>query len=215
MRTTKRAEELSEILYDAYKDGDNTGVYNDYLIECIKEKFWGRVVKDHLPIFNKTWKILNEKKYTAKNPFVYGDDDVGVWIELTKSESKKVIASTCYCSCADDNTHIFILDDHSILNAHSIVFRVATVWPRQINKRDKHPWGDDRDIKLPSLNTYRERDFRYGYYDCRDKGSCFLYEEFKKGIAVRVENAHWDEGAITNALRTLRWHLEALEEEHK
>ncbi len=207
----KKAERIAKNLYRQYsieeKDGRDCG---DLLLEWIKENFWGIIVSKHIPTFERVWKMLDEKRHTKNNKFIYGDIDQGLWIEYPKDKNKKVIISTCYCSCADDNTHIFILER---LYSNRIRFRVATVWPREKHNTDGR-WGDDRDIDIPSLNTYRKRDFRYGYYDCRDEGHCILYENYERKVG-RVEKAHWGEGKIKHALWTLRMHLEALEEEKK
>lgn len=184
----EKAERIAENLYRQYNIEERGGrECGNLLLEWIKEHFWGIVISKHIPIFEKVWTILDKKGYTKRNKFIYGDIDVGLWVEYPKNTSKKVIVSTRYCAMADDNTHIFILDKE-ILNW--VKFRVATVWPREnskggykVKKSKKYPdgwfsWGDDRDIKIPSLNTYRKRDFHYGYYDCRDKGHCFFYKDY-------------------------------------
>lgn len=206
-----KAKRLAKSLYKAYKFEEKRGKgCGDLLLEWVKEVYWGIIVKEHIPVFDEAWQLLHNRKHTKKNKFVYGDIDVGVWIEYPKNKNKKVIISTRYCSCADDNTHIFIYDKSSIPKEYFNwdKFRAATVWPRQINSKLGIDWGDDRNIDLPSLNTYRKRDFHYGYYDCRDKGHSFLYE----AINERVEKASWDEGRIERALWTLRGHLQALQE---
>ncbi len=210
----EKSKRIAEDLYHQYsieeKSGEDCG---KLLLDWIKENFWGIIVSKHIPTFEKVWKILNERGHTEKNKFVYGDIDVGLWVEYPKDKNKKVIISTTYCSMADDNTHLFILDK---LLPNWIRFRVATVWPRENNKGGYMTkdgwfyWGDDRDVKTPSLNTYRKRDYKYGYYDCRDKGHCILYENHGQDIG-RVEHAHYGEDEINHALWLLRSHLCALE----
>ena len=97
-------------------------------------------------------------------------------------------------------------------------FLCRTVWPRanykggyKVAKSEKHPdgwfsWGDDRDIKIPSINTYRKRDFEYFYKDCRDEGHVFTYENEK------CDKASWHEKNISPALMYFRWHLDALQD---
>lgn len=203
-----KAKRLAKSLYNACKfeekRGENCG---KLLLQWIKECYWGIIVKEHLLVFDEIWWTLHERKHTKKNKFIYGDD-VGIWIEYPKNKNKRVVVSERYCSCADDNIHIFIYDKS--INPREYFnwdkFRVVTVWHRQINNKLGIDWGDDRNIDLPSLNTYRKRDFRYGYYDCRDKGHCLLYEAHNE----RVENAHWNESRIEHALWTLRGHKQAL-----
>lgn len=210
-----KAKKLGRSLYRAYiqeeKAGRNCG---NLLLDWIKESFWGSLVKDHLPIFNELWELLNKKGHTRKNPFGYGDIDYDVWVEYPKDNNKQVIVSICYCACADDNTHIFIYDkelsDPKIYSTYDwSKFRVATVWKRQ-KSNDRWPNDEyDRNIDVPSLSTYRKRDFRYGYYDCRDKGHVLLYEAHSE----RVEKASWSETEIYWALWNLRSHLRALKDE--
>lgn len=171
---------LAKNLYRKYKkenDKKKTGKYDSLLLKWTLQKFWRRVIEDNIPVFLEVWKKLNEQKHTRKNKFVYGDYDVGLWVEYPKDKNKKVIISTRYCSCADDNTYIFILEKTD----YRTVFRTVTVWPRQINSKYKHCEKGDKfskDIYKPSLNTYRKADFKFGYYDNRDKGHVFLYEKY-------------------------------------
>ena len=223
-----KCDEIAELLYCQYnaeenrEGGKDSSGCGDLMLEWIKERFWGLIVKDHIPIFHQIWDILNERGHAGeKNAYVYGDIDVGLWIEKVKNpKDKKVIASTRYCSVADDNTHLYILSgiefEHDF--PMGFKFRCRTVWPRANNKGGykcvksvKYPdgwfsWGDDRDVKTPSINTYRERDFDYSYGDCRDKGCVFTYEDEK------CDHADWYESKIPHALTVFRWHLEALQD---
>ena len=209
-----KSRKLAKQLYDANilenKRAEHCG---DLLIKWVKECYWGLKVADHLPVFDKVWKILHERKHTKKNKFIYGDIDVGLWIEYPKAKHKRVIVSESYCTCAEDNTHIFI-EEHNYEKIPLFEkLRVVTVWPRQDSRggyRTKdgwHHWGDDRDIKIPSLNTYRERDFKFGYSEGRDKGHCILYHNCNK----MAEDAYGTEHRIEHALHILSYHLEALE----
>jgi hypothetical protein len=188
------------------------------MLEWENETFWGYVVKKHIPVFNKVYKILKEHgNIGQKNAYTYGDIDVSVWIEECKD--KKVIASIRHCSCADDNTHLFIINDARYSGYGD--FKCRTVWPKQnkrggyrVQKSKKYPtgwlsWGDDRDIKVPSITTYRERNFYFSYGDCRDKGYVFTYTNFPEGDpkVVKVEMYK-----IEHALWTLRCHLEMLQD---
>lgn len=188
------------------------------MLEWENESFWGHVVKRHIPVFNKTYKILKDHGYFGQsNSYQYGDADVDVWIEQAKD--KKVIASTRHCSCADDNTHLFIMNDarHNIFGD----FRCRTVWPKQnkrrgyrVKKSKKYPtgwfsWGDDRDIKIPSIATYRARNFDFSYGDCRDKGYVFTYTNFPEG-EHKVEKP--DMYKIEHGLWQLGIHLQNLQD---
>ncbi len=186
------------------------------MLEWENQSFWGHVVKSHIPVFNKVYKLLAEHGNFGKSK-AYQYFNTPLWIEQAKD--KKVIASIRENSCADDNTHLFIMND----SRHSFFgdFRCRTVWPKQnkrggykVKKSKKNPtgwfsWGDDRDIKIPSITTYRERNFEFSYGDCRDKGYVFTYSNFPEGDH-KVENPQMYE--IDHALWVLRLHLENLQD---
>jgi len=180
----------------------------DYSVEKIKREFWGLVVRDYIPIFLSVYEILEERGNIGNsNRYVYGDIDVGVWIEPTNKKGRKVIASTRYCAMADDNTHIYILDDPHEDYPEFIKFVCKTAWPRE--KKKKKSWanfGDHRDIEIPSLETYRRFNFDFGYGDGRDKGYSFAYSTFP---TPNIDTP-WYDVNIGVALRFLKWHLEAL-----
>lgn len=203
------AKRISNSLYRAYKK-EQPSDCQDLLLEWVGECFWGRIVKEHIPIFKKTWKLLVEKGHSKNNKFIHGDVDVGLWYEKLGGKdnykSRKVIVSERYCSMADDNIHIFVLDEYPTMPSF-LKFKAVTVWPREKKSTLGHTWGDDRDIDVPSLNTYRKRDFDYGYNDCRDKGHVFKFE----AINNQVERSSWSSLKIPSALQTLRWDLGALE----
>ena len=199
----KKARRIANSLYRAYIEEEKDGRECGHLLrEWVEEIFWGRMVEDHLPIFDETWKMLHEGKYTQKNPFSYGDADHSLWVEYPKEpiikpsfshvhshEDIRVIVAVCHCACIEDNTYLFIETGREFAQTHksflSYSFRVATVWPREKRSITGIKWGDDREIGLPSLNTYKKRAFHYGYFDCRDEGHVLLYENFLKS---RVEN---------------------------
>lgn len=168
--TDSASEVLSEILFQCYKKGEEDGCH-ELLKKWVEEKFWGKIVTEHLPDFEALWQELRIKKHDKNNPFVYGDMSGSVWIE--RSKNKKIVIHK-----SPGRTHIFIMEK----GVFGPTFHVRTVWPRENNKggyavkkSKKYPdgwfsWGDDRDVKTPSLNTYRKRNFEYSYRDCRDKG---------------------------------------------
>ena len=138
-----------------------------------------------------------------------------MWVERVKN--KRIIVHQSQCSCADDNTHIFIQEQGLLGNR----FHVRTVWPRQssrggyaVEKSKKHPdgwfsWGDDRDISTPSLNTYRARDFEFGYMDCRDKGYVLSTEAFSH--SKRIEWA----GSFQSEIKHALWLINIMKRELK
>jgi hypothetical protein len=213
-----KCDEIGEFLYCQYKKedapagGEDREGCGDLMLEWIKSTFWGLVVRDHLKIFEKTWQLLNDGKHIGKsNAFRYGDADVDVWIEKVKNpQDKKVIASIRYCSMADDNTHLFIMTGLKLYPQYPefIKFLCRTVWPQE--KKGNYEWGDDRSIEIPSIETYRKRDFEFSYRDARDKGHVFTYNQMFSN-RPELDKPHWHENRISHGLRTLRWHLEVLE----
>ncbi len=204
-------KEIAELLYNAYKASD----CGNYMVERVKKLYYGMMVKDNIPKFLAVYDVLVANGHDAKNPYVYGDMDQGVWYEKSPDEITKIIATERYCSMADDNTHIFILEDYSCdrlgMKYESIYFRCMTAFPRQKSKSKKsHQWGDHRDIEQPSINTYRKYKFKYGYCDGRDETYCFNYET----LTGCVEDAHWKESRILWALNTLNYDYEALVENY-
>lgn len=176
---------LSEILLRCYLKGDEAENCGDLLMEWTMDKFWGKVVNSYVPKLTEVWQWLYDNKRDKNNTFDYGDADGSIWYEEIKQTEKwpdrrKVIIHKSHCSCANDRTHIFILDDND--SAIGDKLRVRTVWDRQnsrggyaVQKCKEWPdgwlsWGDDRDIKVPSLRTYRDRNFKFSYGDGRDKG---------------------------------------------
>ena len=179
-------------------------------LEWAKEKFYGKLVGQHVPMFLETWRLLNKHKAIGeKNRLIFGDIDTGLWIEPTKKDKfgncKKVIASTRYCSCADDNTHIYIMD--GLFSRDFWRFTCVTAWPRQksVRRGNGFKWGDNRDIEVPSINTFRKDDFDFGCGDGRDNFHVFKWEDRHRGPTV--EKPHWTENKIEHALQLLRWHL--------
>jgi hypothetical protein len=205
-------ESMADALYDIYKQSS----HGSYMVERIKGRFYGNLVKDHIPDFNELYAILKAGNHGPKNPLVTGDMDEGSWIEKSDNEYSKIIAIERYCSCAIDNTHIFILNEFkyeppegegfSHLEQELMRFKdwttftCVTAWPRQISKRHGHKWGDHRDIEHPSIHTFRKHNFRFAYEDGRDDHYCFKYDS----LQGRVEDAYWKEGRLNWALSSLR-----------
>lgn len=214
LSTDIASEVLSEIFYQCYKK-DEEADCQELLKRWTEEKFWGKIVSEHLQEFEELWQELRIKKYDKNNPFVYGDMDGSVWIE--RSKNKKIVIHESH-----GNTHIFIMEK----GIFGPTFHVRTVWPRENNKggyavakSKKYPdgwfsWGDDRDIKRPSLNTYRKRNFEYSYRDCRDKGYVLSISGSSKTPSVErggdyqpeIEHAMW-------LIKIMREHLAMKEEE--
>jgi len=185
-------KEVADFLYAEYKKSD----MGDYMVGRVKEFFYGLMVKDHIYKFKALHEFLIKNGHTVKNPYVYGDDDTGIWYEKSPKSYTTIIATERYCSCADDNTHIFILNE---LDVDYIKFLGVTAWPRQVSERMDHKWGDHRDIKHPSITTFRKHGFKFGYGDARDAHYCFRYES----LTGCADDAPHVENRMLWALQTL------------
>lgn len=204
-------KQIADKLYSVYKKSSS----GKYLMERVKNLFYGRMVYDHIDDFNELYAILERGEHGSKNPLITGDIDEGSWIEKSPSEHIKVIAIQRYCSCADDNTHIYVLTDYRIPDemgyppADWVTFQCFTAWPRQVSKRRGYKWGDHRDIEHPSINTFRKHKFHFGYEDGRDKHYCFKYSSYSDA----VEHAFWNEGRLMWGLDSLRFALNSIKNE--
>lgn len=169
---------------------------DDYIINLIDNEIVLIKALNILPVFKKLWQLLNNNKCYKDNKFFFCDDDYSLWIEFPKQNKKhivrKVIIASCSTVCRDDNTILYIYDEGINDNCWDI-FRIARVWQRQ-KTNNKYKCGDDRDINIPSLNTYRKRNFRFGYYDCRDIGHVLKIQN------GHIDNAYWNK---LNAIRDL------------
>lgn len=205
LQTDIASTAIAEMLYQCYKKSQEVGC-QELLKKWIEEKFWGKIVEEQFPVLKEVWQMLHDRKYTKNNTCGYGDYDGSIWVEYPKEETRKVIIHKSHCSCADDNTHIFIMEEGTFGTS----IHIRTVWPRQnsrggyaVEKSAEHPngwfsWGDDRDIKVPSLNTYRKRDFVYGYSDCRDEGYVLTIDG--RNLESRAERAGSMQSEIQHAL---------------
>jgi hypothetical protein len=204
-----KARDLGTLLYREFlHEESGAKECGKLLMDWVAECYWGRRVESYIPVFHEIWDLLKAGGYNRKNPFVYGDYDYSVWTEPCKTEGRQVIISVCHCACRDDNTFVYIRDSNS--SDIFDTFRCVSVWPRQTMSRysKQHKFGDKRDIGKPSLSTYRKVDWHWGYYDCRDKGSVFLYNAFGN----RVEHASWASEEIHWALWPLNNLLDELQE---
>ena len=209
---------IADAMYKEYTKEKERGCHNLFL-DTIKEKLWGHIVKHEvLPLFDKLYNLLVEKEHTSrKKSFVYNDTDIEVWVEEA-AKDKQVIASISHCTFADANTHLYI-QEHKFSDMGMHKFIVVKVWPREITSNSTHEWGDDRDIDKPSINTFRKRDFHYGYRDGRDNCHILKYTEYKDFISKkcdieplkdRMSVESPDEMYIPHAIQSLEWHLESL-----
>ena len=219
--------ELGDHLYEEYQKQNDEGC-NQLLIDWAKERFWGRVCEDHLPIFRSLWNKLNDNgNVSYDSGLSYGDMDMTVWAE-TLNEDEKLIIVRHHCRCCDDNTTIFRLKEYGCdledenlsedqlikiqkIDKHLLEFRVDTCWPDEIKGDFGYSWGDDRDIKYPSLETFRNRGFDYGYGDGRD--NCHVLKFCYTHRGPNIEKAHWTEGRIILALDDIRWYESMFDEE--
>jgi hypothetical protein len=196
--TMTKAKKLANQLYKAYSQQQETGC-GELLLYWTKEVFWGKVAKTHLPIFAELWKILDKNNYTKDKPISLGDLDYSVWVEYPRAENKKVIVSKCHCSCADNSTTLFIMDNDFSGNPKYGKFVITTAWPKE--KKCKMLGN----VEQPSLKTYLDNDFATN----KEAGRVMLYEAFTS----RVLHANWKETEIARSLDELKWLLSEVKEE--
>jgi hypothetical protein len=199
LQTGKAATAIAEMLYQCYKKEQETNC-GELLNKWIAEHLWAIILLDYMPKLQKIWQYLYDNKYNKSHTLPYGDADGNIWVEYPKQISKwtdnrKILIHTSHCTMADDNTHIFMMDKDSALNT----LEIRTVWPRQnlkggykVEKSEEYPngwfsWGDDRDVKIPSLQTYRDRNFEYGYHDATDKGYVVTLQTIGEPKAKRAD----------------------------
>ena len=214
---------LGDHLYDQYKS--EGGGCENLLMEWAKERFYGRIIEDHLQVFDDLWQMLVDKGHRcSKTASSHGDMDYSVWAEKTgKDDDLKVIISTCHCAMRDDNTFLYIRSGFKYNNdpvygklmRSMDQFVCATAYPRQTQSRYSrhHKWGDHRDIARPSIHTYRKHEFRYGYRDGRDNTHVFNFSYSHRGAVA--EKAHWTENDIPRALDNMQWLLCDLRGDHE
>ena len=162
----------------------------ELLIQWIQEFYWGKRVGEHLDTFKDAYAKLVKLGHKKDNPYVYGDMDCGVWYE--PHEDQMIVALTVYCSMADDNTWLFILESDSDLFKK---FHCRTCYPRA-----RSGWN----CRL-SVSSYRRRKFKMSgghhfYGDCRDPGYVFSWEKM-------LDNESKVDRATSSKVYWGLWHL--------
>lgn len=173
----------------------------DLLLEWTFARFWYPIVAAHVPPFITAHAYLLSHGHTAKNPLVWGDIDYGAWVE--PAGDRKVIVVECYCAAADDNQHVFILEETGLYWE----FHARRTYPRMLRVMPGAGWDY---LKRASLPLYRRQKFQLNYGDCRDKGYAF-----SAGSLIsrdKVDNAYYQPGYIRWALRELRSLFGAIED---
>ncbi len=190
---SEQAKVISKYLYKKYKEAEKEKKLGMYTINRAKDLFYGMVVKNYIPVFDKLFSLLVQKNHTKDNPYCYGDIDGDIWYE--KHDGKEIIIDESHCTCADDNTMIYIKT-----NDYDNAFLVVTAYPKQ--KKNKFHFNDYRDIDQPSIETYRRYNFDFAYGDFRDKTHILKYTHTDYS-GDKVEDAHATENKIYHALDNL------------
>jgi len=205
-------EDLGDLLYCLYTKEEKRNGCGNLMLDWIKSRFWGRVIEDHIPIFNEAFNLLKRYEHDSyKNGIEFGDWDSTTWYEEVEGDDfqfTQVILSKSHCSCNGDDTHIYIRSG-CIPIPECNKFLCRTAWDKQ--KKNRFSFGDHRDIELPSVHTYRRHNFNFGYGDARDKGHVFSY----KGSIGGVDNPGWHETKIPTGLQILKYHLVNLKERYE
>lgn len=180
--TMEIADKLANIVYDEYNKAGDCGILTlQWMADCL----WGKIAEHKIiPTVRKLFNLLKEKNHNEKNYASLGDLDYKLWFEEPEKDIK-IIISVCNCACADDNTMIFYLDDrfaNQDLNENWVRLKIMTAWSKEVSINGRCRWGDDRDIKFPSINTYRNNNWKFGYEDTRDinRGFVMKYDSIDK-----------------------------------
>lgn len=142
-------------------DRDCTSLRHEWMMD----HFWGPELHEASGQFEELHTKLAELGATFEDRLVYGDIDVGVWAgEFT--DGSKYIGHECYCSCADDNVHIYFRDRMN--------FHCRKMTPKEAKKV----------VRNGSINHYG---------DGRDNGFCFSVEiwdfsELGEPIRIRAKD---------------------------
>lgn len=191
----------AKLLYEGYclEQREDCG---SLFLEWTKERFWGMVIRDSIPMYLKLWNTLNDNGYTSQeNSLSYGDMDGNIWAEKDE-RGRLILIVDDHVTCADDNVHIYIYHSLGDLSTDWTTFQCITGWPKEVLAYDKPTWNDYRDIKYPSLETHRKHGFTLGCNDCRDKWFSFKYESL---MGAKAKDAHYTEGRLNRALEKLRF----------
>jgi hypothetical protein len=213
----KLCSDVGDILYTLYQReeerGDGCG---KQFLQWAKDAMYGRMVADHLKHFDSCYAKLEAKGHIGQeNRFVYGDLDVGLWIEKSERRGRKVIVSESYCTCADESITIFVKDDKA---ADWIDFRVTLACPDHFAEEKREEWKkvhgwEPKSWDYPNLGNHRDADWEYGYKDFRDKFHVLnwtnSYDERGK-----VDGAYATENLILHTLWELRMHDQMADEEN-
>jgi hypothetical protein len=212
-----KAQDIAEQLYQSYQEEEANGKEcGKLLLEWTKDCFWGRIIADDLHHFDSTYTKLESKGHIGQESrFVYGDLDVGLWIEPSKSGQRRIIVAESYCTCADDNITIYIKDD---IGPDWAKFRVVTAYPESIAEEFKKEWlsrngWEPNYYDKPSLADHRNADWDYGYGDFRDNFHTLTWANSydEKG---RADGAYATETKIYWALWNLKMHNSACDGEN-
>lgn len=161
---------------------------SDFLMNQIFDHYYGRVVGKAKKDFDELYAWLKKNKHTSeKSALWYGDQDAQIWVEESKTERIKAIIMIWHCEGRDDRVYLFMkreLFEHFELHARRI-------WEAE----EKGKNG----VEKPSIETYRNKNFRHGYFDCRDNGYLFSYRSL---LGETEGGAHYA-GAIAYGVRQL------------
>ena len=171
------------------------------LMQWTQEKLWAKMVVKEMPKMNEIWEFLYSNGYTSKDKgHTYGDIDGTIWAECVdiggKYDKLKIIIHISHCTCADANTHIYIMSERLSYEDREfgdMKLHIRKVWPRE----KKETWNK-KYVAKPSLNTYKKNYYKLEYGDGRDKGYVLSIDDF--GVVPKVDWAHIHEPEIQHAL---------------
>lgn len=149
--------------------------------EWMMEHYWGYRVRAVREKFETTFNRLKELGATFEHRLGYGDADYGIW--FVESGEHRIIASECYCSCADANINLWI------------------DWPLHFRARN----CAKKAMKEVRAYSEYEKDWELGYGDGRDTGYVWDYSDFECRVKDALFAYHkikwslWTLGVVSDA----------------
>lgn len=187
-----KAKAIGGMLNELTSTGDDREC-TQLLLDWVEEQFWGQRIADYIPTFESIYSQLDDLGARYDNRLIYGDIDYGAWIE--PHPTLKIIGLECYCSGADDNTHLFIQDPE--IEGFS-KFHVRTCYPRARRMKYMKQFTGWSGLDRASRSTYKQLGWLPQYGDGRDVGYILSYSEYDNKVDRGGRNSH-----ISHAMWTL------------
>ncbi len=194
-----RAKAIGGMLDELTASGDDREC-TQLLLEWVEEQFWGHRIREYIPTFESIYSQLDDLGARYDNRLIYGDMDYGAWVE--PHSTLKIIGLECYCSGADNNTHLYILNPEP--DGFSS-FHVRTCYPRAHRNQYMKRYGGWAGLERASRSTYKTMGWLPQYGDGRDIGYILSYDEYaakveRGGMSSHISHAMWTMETIQSGI---------------